>query len=151
MEKISKTHIRKALVDRIKETGLKEIEEEKILLKERIHDLDLREERDYEYFDYIIRELTALNYLKEYLKDAETMFDYEAAYEDLDKIYYVIHFETLEIWLEDGIVGKYLSHLYANEIEPHFLTDQFFGYRSNFVSFFDKVEYDYKKNKGENK
>ncbi len=147
MEKISKTHVRKALVDRIKETGLKEIEERKLFLKEQINDLDLKEKRDYEYFDYIIRKLTALNYLKDYLGDAEAMFDCEAAYEDLDKIYYTINFKTLEIWLESGVVNKYLSYMLADEIVPIPLTDDFFGFRSGFISIFEDMIYDDKKEK----
>lgn len=149
MEKISETHIRKALVDKIKETGLKEIEDLKFRLKEQIADLDLKEKRDCEHFDHIVLNLTALNYLKSYLMREEAMFDYTDAYEDLDKIYYTIHLKTLEIWLESGIVNKYLTHVLANGIIPVPLTDGFFGFRSDFISLIESVIYDEKKSKGE--
>lgn len=139
MEKVSEIDIRKALVDKIKESGLKEIEERKTILKERIGELDLKDTSDYAYFDLIIKELTSLNYLKEYLS-GDTMFAYEWMVDG--NVFYIIPIESLEIWLKDGVVTKYMSHLEVCCIEPTWLTDDFFGYKSKFITFFDKMAYE---------
>ena len=143
MENVSEIHVRKALVEKIKKSGLEKIEERKSDLKEIIGELDLKDSGDYAYFDSVIRELTSLNYLKEYLsRDAMFAYEWMAG----DEVCYIIPIETLEIWLKDGVVPKYLSYIEAHCIEPQWLTDDFFGYKSGFISFFDKMAHE-KKNK----
>lgn len=137
MEKISEMHIRKALTDKIKKSGLKEIEERKIYLKERIDDLDLNDETDYKWFDHTVRELMWLNFLKDYLK-GETMFGINWA--DGDDICYIIPTSDLEIWYKDGVIDKYLSFVEVNEINPCLLSDRFFS--NGFVSIIDRMAHD---------
>ena len=137
MEKVSEMHIRKALTDKIRESGLREIEERKVYLKERIDDLDLKDEEDYRWFDCTVRELMWLNYLKDYLK-GETMFGVNWAVGD--DICYIIPTSDLEIWYEDGVMGKYLSFVEVNEINPCLLSDRFFS--NGFVSIIDRMARD---------
>ena len=135
--------IRQALINNIKSSGIKAIEERKLWLHECMIDLDLHTNKnDYFYFDEIIREITALNYLKEYLYDKYSMLDIE--WETETKIDYIIPLETLEIWYNEGVVNRYLSHIDIHHLDPYYLTDNFFGYKSNFISIIDKVVYDYK-------
>ena len=105
-----------------------------------IDDLDINNEGDYRCFDDIITEITALNHLKVYLQSDSAMFNYE--YMDDEDVVYVIPLETLEIWFKNGVVTKYMSYIRAEGIIPTWLTDSFFGYKSNFVTIFEKLAYE---------
>ena len=141
MEKLSEVHIRKALVDKIKETGLKEIEEEKLKLKAKIDDLDLKDEREYELFDVSVIEVMALNFLKIYLQSDDSMFAIN--WHDRNDVSYVIPIGDLEIWYDSGVVNKYLTHLEINYIDPVYLYDHFFS--NGFVSIIERMAYEDKK------
>ena len=146
-EKISEANIRKALTDKIRKTGLMEIEKEKASLKEQLNVLDLSSEDDYRCFDSIIQEITALNYLKNYLK-GDTMYAIE--WMSGNEVCYVIPTSDLEIWFDAGVVNKYLAYLEINQIEPCLLIDRFFAPKTGFISSLERRAFK-KKNKGENK
>lgn len=135
--------IRQVLINNIKNSGIEAIEKRKLWLHECMIDLDLHTNKnDYFYFDEIIREITALNYLKEYLYNEYSMLDIE--WETETEISYIIPLETLKIWYDEGVVNRYLSYIDIHRLDPHYLTDNFFGYKSNFISIIDKMAYDLK-------
>ena len=143
MEKLSEVHIRKALVDKIKETGLREIEEEKVRLKERMEDLDLNDKREYELFDVSVMEVMALNFLKIYLQSEDSMF--AVNWSDRNDVSYVIPVGDLEIWYDSGVVNKYLTHLEINYIDPVYLFDHFFS--NGFISIIERMAHEDEKKK----
>ena len=143
VEKMTTINERRALVEKIKTTGLKEIEIQKLVLKDRISELDLKNKRDYELFDFWIREVMSLNILKDYFKSPDTMFSINWA--DNKEICYIIPTADLELWLDSGVVQKYLAHVDMYNINPTFLSDRFFG--NGFISIIERMAYEEKKKK----
>ena len=143
VEKLPEVNKRRALVEKIKKTGLKEIEIQKLILKDQISELDLQNKRDYDCFDSLVREVMSLNFLKDYFKSSETMFAINWA--DKRDICYIIPTADLELWLDTGVVLKYLTHMDLYNINPAFLSDRFFG--NGFISIIERMAYEEKKKK----
>lgn len=137
MESIKDAAVRQELVEKIKITGLKEIHERRVLLKEDLNELDIFDRANEEEFNLIVEELMALIYLEEYLKRKDVMMGYTSMIGD--DIVYIIPLENLEIWLAEGVLSKYLTYLELSSKFPSPLVDEDFGYRHGFVSILEKI------------
>lgn len=142
MENIKDIGARKELVEKIKSNGLKEIHIRAIQLKEKIDGLVVTNQADKETLFLIAEELVAMLYLEEYLKK-ESMFQYTTMVKG--NFNYIIPIETLEIWLEAGVLDKYLTYIEVSGIRPEPLNDRFFGYTTSFVTVFEKMVHKDKK------
>ena len=142
MENIKDIGARKELVQKIKSNGLKEIHIRAIQLKEKIDELVVTNQADKETLFLIAEELVAMLYLEEYLKK-ESMFQYTTMVKG--NFNYIIPIETLEIWLEAGVLDKYLTYIEVSGIRPEPLNDRFFGYTTSFVTIFEKKVHEDKK------
>lgn len=139
MEKISKKHIRKEKIDKLKYIGLQEIEKTKLEICEKLNVDLFNNERD--KYDTLAFNYYCLIMLENYLKNECSLWEIVDIQPEFDSVFYTINLMTIDIWMEKGVVNKYLYYMEDTFEACHILTDDFFGCRSNFISIFESVLY----------
>lgn len=138
MEKFSEKEIRVKKIVQLKEKIKKEIEE-KILDNKQY----MKEENDFDTWNFLITEAFALLKLKEYVELNTSFNMIETCIPEKDIIIYTISIDLINLWLQDEyqFVDQFLFNMEYDEIKNVFtiLNEKYFAYK--FTNIYDIVLY----------
>lgn len=146
-EKISEKHIRQEKINKIKEIGLKEIQQYKEKYFKEVVSLYYSDyDKKIEELDYFNKIYHQVLLLESCLKTKDFLMDYLNKYPEYDKINYVVSINDIDMWLEAGVLDHYLVVMERNHYDYILsLPDRHFSsIYNNFFSVFEKIIYDEK-------